>query len=89
MVTEAMDVNTDPNFCRARDIEWPLAAAQALMLSWYQVEVQCTQLIMVLVAAWNSDTNMASGLPKTQTPGIHVTFGGNMYHEHQHRSKLW
>ena len=50
-VTEAIDINSDPGYCRANTHTWPSAAAQAWMAPWPQVVTWVTQISMVPEAA--------------------------------------
>lgn len=61
VITEAIDINSDPGYCRAKTYTWPSAAAQAWTAPWSQVVIWVTRISKVPEAARHSDTNKATG----------------------------
>lgn len=74
MVITALDINIDPRCSKKIDADMALGNSSGPDIIMALMAAELTQISMASAAASPSDTNMTSNV---QTPGIHITFGGN------------
>lgn len=60
VVAPAIDINTDPSFCRTTDLDMSLGSIFRLNITLAPVAAHVTQISMTPATAWLSDTNMVS-----------------------------